>query len=49
MLISLLVAIVVVILLLYLVQLVPLDGRITLALQIAIILLAILYLVGFVR
>jgi hypothetical protein len=49
MLISLLVAALVVILLLYLVQLLPIDGRITLALQIGIILVAILYLVGFVR
>ena len=47
MLISLLVAILVVILLLYLVQLLPLDGRIVLALQIAIIVIAIIYLLGF--
>lgn len=47
MLISLLIAVIVVILLLYLVQLVPLDGRITLALQIVIILIAIIYLAGF--
>lgn len=47
MLVSLLVAVLVVILLLYLVQLLPLDGRITLALQIAIIVIAIIYLLGF--
>jgi hypothetical protein len=47
MLVSLLVAILIVILLLYLVQLLPLDGRITIALQVAIIIIAVIYLLGF--
>jgi hypothetical protein len=47
MLVSLLVAVLVVILLLYLVQLLPLDGRVTLALQLVIIVIAIISLLGF--
>jgi hypothetical protein len=47
MLISLLIVILVVVLLLYLVQLLPLDGRVTLVLQVAIIVIAIIYLLGF--
>lgn len=47
MLVSLLVLIVIVLLLLYLVQLLPIDSRITVALQVLIILGAILYLAGY--
>jgi hypothetical protein len=46
MLVSLLVAILIVILLLYIVQIFPLDNRIALALQVAIIIIAVIYLLG---
>lgn len=34
---------------LYLVQMLPIDGRITLLLQAVIIVIAIIYLIGFIR
>lgn len=47
MLISLIIALVVAILLLYLVQLAPLDDRLTFALQVLIIVAALIYVLGF--